>query len=63
MSPNTLKQVRGIVGFQIEITEIQAKYKLSQNREQDRPKIIAELEERHHAGAKAIAKAMKKRKD
>src|SRR5680860_152236 len=46
MSPQTLKQVKGIVGFQIEITDIQAKYKLSQNREHDHPKIIRELEKR-----------------
>ena len=31
-SDRTMKQVKGIVGFKIEITEIQAAYKLSQNR-------------------------------
>ncbi|EDO25589.1 predicted protein, partial [Nematostella vectensis] len=33
MSSTTLKQVNGIVGFSIKINEIQAAYKLSQNRE------------------------------
>lgn len=60
MSPQTLKQVKGIVGFQIEITDIQAKYKLSQNREHDHPKIIQELEKRKDAGSSGIAKMMKK---
>ncbi|SHI98852.1 FMN-binding negative transcriptional regulator [Pseudozobellia thermophila] len=60
MSPQTLKQVKGIVGFQIEITDIQARYKLSQNREHDHGKIIEELEDRDDPGSHAIAKAMKK---
>ncbi|NNE75987.1 MAG: FMN-binding negative transcriptional regulator, partial [Pricia sp.] len=56
-----LKQVKGVVGFQIEITDIQAKYKLSQNREQDHAQIISELEERQDSGSLAIAEEMKKR--
>ncbi|MBU2945943.1 FMN-binding negative transcriptional regulator [Zobellia uliginosa] len=59
MSPQTLKQIKGVVGFQIEITDIQAKYKLSQNREQDHPKIIEELEDTKNPMSKEIAKAMK----
>ncbi|WP_276167275.1 FMN-binding negative transcriptional regulator [Zobellia alginiliquefaciens] len=59
MSPHTLKQVKGVVGFQIEITDIQAKYKLSQNREQDHPKIIEELEDTKNPMSIEIAKAMK----
>lgn len=59
MSASTLKQVKGIVGFQIEITDIQAKYKLSQNREQDHPRIIAELEKRNDGGSREISKRMK----
>ena len=46
MSPKTLKQVKGVVGFQIRIMDIQAAYKLSQTRSQDHPKIISELSER-----------------
>jgi len=60
LSKNTLKQVKGIVGFEIEIKEIQAAYKLSQGREQDHPKIIEELAKRDPNGGHAIVKAMKK---
>lgn len=60
MTPHTLKQVKGVVGFLIKITDIQAKYKLSQKREHDHPKIIQELEKRKDAGSTGIAKMMKK---
>ncbi len=56
MSPKTLRQVKGVVGFQIEITDIQAAYKLSQTRPQDHAKIVSELSERQDAGSKSIAK-------
>ncbi|CAM4226457.1 FMN-binding negative transcriptional regulator [Zobellia nedashkovskayae] len=59
MSPRTLKQIKGVVGFQIEITDIQAQYKLSKNREQDHPKIIEELEDTKAPMSIEIAKAMK----
>lgn len=61
MSPKTLRQVKGVVGFQIEITTIQAKYKLSQNRENDHERIIEELGKRQDAGSKAISDHMKRR--
>lgn len=61
MSPKTLRQVKGVVGFQIEISDVQAKYKLSQNREIDHDRIIKELGERQDAGSKAISEHMKKR--
>lgn len=61
MSPKTLRQVKGVVGFQIEITNIQAKYKLSQNRENDHERIIEELGKRQDAGSKAISNHMSKR--
>ena len=57
MSPKTLRQVKGVVGFQIQITDIQATYKLSQTRVEDHPKIISELGERD-AGSRAIAQKM-----
>lgn len=57
MSPKTLRQVKGVVGFLIQITDIQATYKLSQTRIEDHPKIISELGERD-AGSKAIAQKM-----
>ncbi|SNZ00503.1 FMN-binding negative transcriptional regulator [Flagellimonas pacifica] len=56
MSPKTLRQVKGIVGFKIEITDIQAAYKLSQTRPKDHPKIVSELMERSDSGSKEIAK-------
>lgn len=60
MSPKTMRQIKGVVGFQITITDIQATYKLSQGREHDHAKIISELEETNNSGSKAIAKEMKK---
>ncbi|MEM9361810.1 MAG: FMN-binding negative transcriptional regulator [Bacteroidota bacterium] len=60
MSPKTLRQVRGVVGFSIKIEEIQAAYKLSQTRPQDHARVVQELEERKDAGSQLIAKAIKK---
>lgn len=59
LSSKTLAQVQGVVGFEIEITEIQAAYKLSQTRKEDHDVIIKELKKRNE-GSKAVAKAMKK---
>ena len=59
MSSKTMRQIKGVVGFEIKIEDIQATYKLSQGREHDHPKIISELEERD-ASSKAVADAMKK---
>jgi len=48
--------LRGIVGIEVEITEIQCKYKLSQNRpEQDQTQVIEALNIR---GSDQVAKAM-----
>lgn len=58
LSKKTMRQVKGVVGFQIVITEIHSAKKLSQGREQDHPKIIDALEQRD-AGAKAIASEMR----
>ncbi|WP_127021151.1 FMN-binding negative transcriptional regulator [Flagellimonas beolgyonensis] len=58
MSPKTLRQVKGVVGFQIQITDIQATYKLSQTRQADHAKIISELKERNDPGSQAIADHM-----
>ena len=62
MSPKTLRQVKGVVGFEIEIAEIQAAYKLSQNREQDHERIISELRKKEDAASNSIAKYMTKPK-
>lgn len=59
MSPKTMQQVNGIVGFEILITNLQAVKKVSQNRQQDHPSIIDALEKRGPA-EKAIANEMKK---
>ncbi len=59
MSPGTLRQVRGIVGFEIEISSLEAAYKLSQGREEDHPRITEELLGRG-GNAAAVARAMKR---
>jgi len=63
MSPETMEQINGVVGFQIKINEIQAAYKLSQNKsENDHNSIVKELENNGGHGAKKIAKEMSFRK-
>jgi transcriptional regulator len=59
MSPKTLRQVKGVVGFKIRISDFQATYKLSQTRMEDHDKIVSELEERSDPGSKGIADHMK----
>lgn len=59
LSPRTLRQVHGVVGFQIEIKDVQATYKLSQGREHDHAKIIAELEKTGDAGSREIAERIR----
>lgn len=59
-SKKTMRQVKGVIGFCIEIKEIQAAYKLSQTREDDHNTIIKELKEIDSAQSIAIAKEMKK---
>ncbi len=46
LSPNTLRQVKGVIGFLITIEEIQAAYKLSQTRQDDHDAIIGNLKQR-----------------
>lgn len=58
LSPATLRQVKGIVGFCIEAVQVEAAYKLSQGRETDHARITAELEKRGGLSA-AVARAMK----
>src|SRR5699024_6280016 len=49
MSSETKKQIKGIVGFEIKIEEIQAAYKLSQNRnEVDYQQIIQQLKQENN---------------
>jgi transcriptional regulator len=62
MSSETLKQINGIVGFSVKINEIQAAYKLSQNRNQsDYHSIIEKLERTGYSNPKEVAEVMKKR--
>lgn len=58
-SEKTMRQIKGVVGFQIKVEDIQATYKLSQGREHDHPQIISELEERKDASSVAVAKCMR----
>ncbi len=59
LSEKTLRQVKGVVGFQITINSIQAAYKLSQGRKADHPKIIAELKNTENPLSRDIANRMK----
>src|SRR5688500_16920562 len=57
------REIKGIIGFEIEIEEIHSAYKLSQNRdEKNHTNIINELEKRDDSHSAAIAEEMKKRK-
>lgn len=61
LSKKTMMQSRGIVAFEIEITEIQATKKISQNRdEKNHQNIITELEKTNTNQSIAIANEMKK---
>ncbi|MEX0289817.1 MAG: FMN-binding negative transcriptional regulator [Flavobacteriaceae bacterium] len=62
LSDKTMRQIKGVVGFKIIITEIEAAYKLSQGREQDHERIIGALKQRSQ-GAKEIASLMKKKQE
>ncbi|GKV68382.1 protease synthase and sporulation protein PAI 2 [Sporosarcina sp. NCCP-2716] len=60
LSPQTKKQIKGIVGFKIKIQEVQAAYKLSQNRnEEDFNNIIDRLNEERNLNSHQIAQVMK----
>ncbi|NQZ45374.1 MAG: FMN-binding negative transcriptional regulator [Flavobacteriaceae bacterium] len=60
LSPKTLRQVKGVVGFEIHISEIKAAYKLSQTRPEDHAAIVSELKKRDDPGARAISKIISK---
>lgn len=60
-SAKTMRQTRGIVAFQIEIQEIQAAKKLSQNRDDLNFKnIITQLNKTNQPGSIVVAQEMKK---
>ena len=57
------KEIRGIVAFQVEVTRIEANYKLSQNRnDEDYHNIISRLEEREDEMSHGVAEAMKEKR-
>ncbi|MES2811724.1 MAG: FMN-binding negative transcriptional regulator [Bacteroidota bacterium] len=61
LSEKTMRQAHGIVAFEIEITDIQAKKKLSQNRDnKNHQSIIDHLEKSEEANSKQIASEMRK---
>lgn len=61
LSAKTMREARGIFGFEIEIEEIQATKKLSQNRDDHNYKnIISELEKTENPQSIAVAKEMSK---
>ena len=54
--------LRGIVGVEIEVSRLEGKFKLSQNRPAaDRPRIIAALERRDDAESRDLAALMRRR--
>lgn len=63
LSPQLLeKELKGIVGFKIKVQEIQASYKLSQNRnEEDYHNIVNKLHEEKDLNSQQMAEVMKKR--
>ncbi len=61
LSKKTMMQTRGIVAFEIKIEEIQAKNKMSQNRDdKNYANIISELEKTENPQSMAVAKEMTK---
>lgn len=61
LSEKTMREARGIIAFEIEITSIEAQKKLSQNRDdKNYLNIITELEKTNESQAISIAEEMKK---
>ncbi len=58
------KELKGVVGFAVEVTRIDAGYKLSQNRnDEDHEKIIRELEKREDTDSAKVAMAMHEQRE
>lgn len=54
------KEIRGVAAFQVEVTQIEANYKLSQNRnDKDFWNIVAHLQEREDELSHGVAEAMR----
>ncbi len=55
------KEIKGVVGFAVHVTEIEAAWKLSQNRnDEDHASVILELEKRNDSDSHRIATAMRR---
>jgi transcriptional regulator len=64
MSAKTMQQIKGIIGFEIKINDIQAAYKLSQNRDdKNHETIINELRDNNDPHSKEIAEHMKNQRN
>ena len=64
LSSKTMRQIRGIVGFKVSISEIQAAYKLSQkHNEADYNNIVHHLKRSPKPSDQAVGKAMLKERD
>ncbi|HSP22809.1 MAG TPA: FMN-binding negative transcriptional regulator [Planococcus sp. (in: firmicutes)] len=63
LSPSMLeKELKGIVGFKIQVTEVQATYKISQNRtETDYRNIIDQLHKENNTDSSKMADVMEKK--
>ena len=62
LSPQTKKQIKGIVGFKIKVQEIQAADKLSQNRnEEDYHNIVKKLYEEKDLNSEQMAQLMERK--
>jgi transcriptional regulator len=58
------KEMKGIVGFAIDVTRIDAGYKLSQNRnDEDHENIVRELNKREDEDSIRVAKAMREKRE
>lgn len=61
LSEETRKQIKGIVGFKVKVEEVQAAYKMSQNRKkEDYQNIIDTLDDRARGDDEEISREMKR---
>ncbi len=57
------REIKGIMAFQVEVTRIEANYKLSQNRnDEDYWNVVSQLEQRGDELSQGVAEAMKKQR-
>lgn len=57
------KEMKGVIAFQVEVTQIQANYKLSQNRDdEDYWNIVSHLEAREDEPSHGVAEAMRRQR-